>query len=132
MEESIAELTRYYGDLWSKGSDAMSIPSGIVKTELEAKQLTAFFFWTSWAAGTNRPGEAHTYTANWPFDPLVGNRPLPSALVCVLIFGSYLMMRRAIEEPTQRARARLAYGVALVALRRLLTPPSRPGPHAHG
>lgn len=29
---------------------------------------------------------------------------LTSALVCVLIFCAYLMMRRAIEEPTQRAR----------------------------
>ncbi|MBV8553217.1 MAG: cytochrome c biogenesis protein CcsA [Acidobacteriaceae bacterium] len=29
---------------------------------------------------------------------------LTSALVCVLIFSAYLMMRRAIEEPTQRAR----------------------------
>ena len=29
---------------------------------------------------------------------------LTSALVCVLIFSSYVMMRRAIEEPTQRAR----------------------------
>lgn len=29
---------------------------------------------------------------------------LTSALVCVLIFCAYVMMRRAIEEPTQRAR----------------------------
>jgi heme exporter protein C len=29
---------------------------------------------------------------------------LTSALVCVLIFFGYLMMRRAIDEPTQRAR----------------------------
>ncbi len=29
---------------------------------------------------------------------------LTSALVCVLIFSAYIMMRRAIDEPTQRAR----------------------------
>ncbi|HLH05531.1 MAG TPA: cytochrome c biogenesis protein CcsA [Bryobacteraceae bacterium] len=29
---------------------------------------------------------------------------LTSALVCVLIFAAYVMMRRAIDEPTQRAR----------------------------
>lgn len=29
---------------------------------------------------------------------------LTSALVCVLIFSAYLMLRRAIDEPTQRAR----------------------------
>lgn len=29
---------------------------------------------------------------------------LTSALVCILIFAAYLMLRRAIDEPTQRAR----------------------------
>ncbi len=29
---------------------------------------------------------------------------LTSALVCILIFSGYLMLRRAIDEPTQRAR----------------------------
>jgi nitric oxide reductase subunit B len=36
--------------------------------------LTAFFFWSSWSAATNRPGEdALSYTSNWPHEPLVGN-----------------------------------------------------------
>ena len=29
---------------------------------------------------------------------------LTSALVCILIFSGYLMLRRAVDEPTQRAR----------------------------
>src|SRR5690606_25199491 len=37
--------------------------------------LTGFFFWTSWAATTERPGSDITYTANWPHEPLVGNTP---------------------------------------------------------
>ena len=39
------------------------------------RQLAAFFFWTSWAASTNRPDDTITYTNNWPHEPLVGNRP---------------------------------------------------------
>lgn len=78
-------LVAYYTDLWSKGSDAMSIPKGTVDSPEHGRQMAAFFFWTSWAAGTNRPGEAHTYTANWPFDPLAGNRPLPSALIWSIV-----------------------------------------------
>ncbi|MFN7988962.1 MAG: nitric-oxide reductase large subunit [Thermoanaerobaculia bacterium] len=39
------------------------------------KALTAFFFWTSWAATTERPGQAITYTNNWPHEPLVENHP---------------------------------------------------------
>ncbi len=35
----------------------------------------------------------------WTWDPR-----LTSALVCILIFSGYLMLRRAIDEPTQRAR----------------------------
>ncbi|OSI10529.1 nitric-oxide reductase large subunit [Neisseria canis] len=38
-------------------------------------QLTKFFFWTSWAASTNRPDHNATYTANWPHEPLIGNVP---------------------------------------------------------
>ncbi len=37
--------------------------------------LTGFFWWTSWAAMTERPGSAITYTNNWPSEPLIGNRP---------------------------------------------------------
>jgi nitric oxide reductase subunit B len=109
---AIPALVAYYTQLWSDGSDAMSIPPGVVKTAEQGRQLTAFFFWTAWAAGTNRPGETYTYTANWPFDPLVGNGPLPSALVwsiasvLLLIAGTglaiYLYMKGRdgeVEEP---------------------------------
>jgi len=41
----------------------------------EAKAVEAFFFWTAWAATTERPGQSITYTSNWPHEPLVGNTP---------------------------------------------------------
>jgi len=37
--------------------------------------LTGFFFWASWACVTERPGEAISYTNNWPHEPLVDNKP---------------------------------------------------------
>lgn len=38
--------------------------------------LPAFFFWSSWAAATDRPGETHlSYTSNWPHEPLIDNVP---------------------------------------------------------
>jgi heme exporter protein C len=36
---------------------------------------------------------------------------LTSALVCILIFSGYLMLRRAIDEPTQRARLSAALAI---------------------
>ena len=43
--------------------------------------IGAFFFWTSLAAVTERPGEPISYTQNWPYEPLVGNTPTPAALI---------------------------------------------------
>jgi len=38
--------------------------------------LAGFFFWSAWAAATDRPGETGvSYTSNWPHEPLVDNTP---------------------------------------------------------
>jgi len=60
--------------------------------------LTAFFFWTSWVAATQRPDSEVTYTNNWPHEPLIDNRPtgeniLWSVLsVAILIAGVGLLV----------------------------------------
>ena len=48
--------------------------------------LTAFIWWSSWSAVTNRPGKHISYTNNWPHDPLVGNTP-PSHLLLWTVFS---------------------------------------------
>ena len=102
--------------------------------------MADFFFWTAWAAVTNRPGEDVTYTANFPFDPLAGNKPLPSALgwsitsVVLLILGTalalffYLRLRAkdpehapaipalGVPSPTPSQRATLPYFVVAILL----------------
>ena len=47
----------------------------------EARQVSAFYFWTAWGATTNRPGDTITYTSNWPHEPLVGNVPTTGTLL---------------------------------------------------
>lgn len=48
--------------------------------------LTAFFFWSSWAASTDRPGEnGLSYTSNWPHEPLVDNTMAPSAALWSMV-----------------------------------------------
>ncbi len=47
--------------------------------------LAAFFFWTSWAAATERPGMSMTYTNNWPHEPLIDNRPTPANVLWSII-----------------------------------------------
>ena len=45
------------------------------------RALAAFFFWTAWAAVTERPGTTKSYTNNWPYEPLVGNAPTSGAFM---------------------------------------------------
>jgi nitric oxide reductase subunit B len=71
----------YYAVLFTEGRTAYSIPQGAQSDPERLQQLAAFFFWTSWAASTNRPGDDVTYTSNWPHEELVGNTPTPDAVV---------------------------------------------------
>jgi nitric oxide reductase subunit B len=79
---AIAAVGAHYTDLFTGGSAASlalreqyAFPLQSRLTADEAASLNAFFFWTSWAAGTERPGDTITYTSNWPHEPLVGNTP---------------------------------------------------------
>jgi nitric oxide reductase subunit B len=78
--------------------DAYSIPVNSIKDAQRMKQLTCFFFWTSWACVTERPGEKVTYTNNWPAEELVGNRPASSLIlwtgfsVIILLAGIGIMV----------------------------------------
>ena len=58
----------------------------------ELRQLSAFVAWTAWASVVTRPGTSHSYTNNFPFDPVAGNTPtadavLWSALSLVFLLG---------------------------------------------
>jgi nitric oxide reductase subunit B len=79
--EAFDVLREHYAALFRNGDDRQGIHAGIVATSQEGHDLASFFAWLAWAAGTLRPGETYTYTSNWPYDPLVGNRPVSGALV---------------------------------------------------
>ena len=67
--------------MFANGKAEYAIPAGAVSDPDRLRKLAAFFFWTSWAASTNRPDEQITYTNNWPYEPLVGNRPTGETVV---------------------------------------------------
>jgi len=84
---SIKQVANHYERLFSDDTSlsdlriAYALPENILKDPEKVTKLTQFFFWTSWAAVTNRPGENVTYTNNWPPDKLVGNTPSGSLIV---------------------------------------------------
>ena len=49
-------LRAYYTDVFATGRSAYAIPSGALTNAAKQHQLAAFFWWTSWACSTNRPG----------------------------------------------------------------------------
>ena len=65
--------------------DAYALKESAVSDPLRRQALTAFFFWTSWAATTQRPNTGATYTNNWPHEPLVGNTPTSANLIWSLV-----------------------------------------------
>jgi nitric oxide reductase subunit B len=73
--------------------EGYAMREGTVDTMEHRRALTAFIWWTAWAATTERPGETGntltpdksgvvskkvTYTNNWPSEPLVDNTPPPA------------------------------------------------------
>jgi len=71
--EAIRATAAHFADVFAHGREAYAIPAGAQPDPVKLRQLSAFIFWTAWAACTQRPGEAVSYTNNWPYEPLVGN-----------------------------------------------------------
>jgi len=75
-------------------------------------RMTEFFFWTAWAASTERPSGGATYTNNWPHEPLIDNKPTAENIiwsvisVVLLIAGigalvwAWAFLRREERHPT--------------------------------
>jgi nitric oxide reductase subunit B len=70
--------------------ESYAMPPDTVATPEHRRHLTAFFFWATWACVTKRPGQAITYTNNWPPDTLVGNRP--TGLLLVVSVASFVLL----------------------------------------
>ncbi len=71
FHHQVGKWTDYFSDpLVNRG-----LLYGHIRDPREIRQLTAFFAWTAWASVANRPGESYSYTNNFPYDPLAGNRP---------------------------------------------------------
>ena len=114
--EAIASNSVFYGGLITNDPalaglrDAYAIPENSLKDPERVRLLNAFFFWTSWACVTERPGQEITYTNNWPAEELVANQPTGSLhlwtgfSVIILLAGIGLMVlyyaRRKNEDET--------------------------------
>ena len=61
--------------------DNGGLPVRVVSDPQELHDLTAFFTWAAWSSVAQRPGTTHSYTNNFPYDPLAGNHASGAALL---------------------------------------------------
>jgi hypothetical protein len=72
----------------------------------ELKALTAYFAWAAWATTANRPGKDYSYTNNWPYEPIAGNRPSTEAYVWSAL-SLITLLSGAGFDPLRRRQVRL-------------------------
>jgi nitric oxide reductase subunit B len=79
--EAFDNLNRHDADVFSNGRNAYAIPPNALSDPVILRAMSAFFWWTAWAASRDRPGTDVSYTQNWPHEPLVGNEPTGGTIV---------------------------------------------------
>ncbi len=72
---------REWSDYFTRKDAAPGLPANYIQNPGELKALTAYFAWAAWATTANRPGKDYSYTNNWPYEPIAGNRPSTEAYV---------------------------------------------------
>jgi len=79
--QAIEQVATYYEKLYGadpelrQSRESFAMKENTLPSAERRADLTKFYFWTAWAAATERPDSNVTYTNNWPHEPLVGNKP---------------------------------------------------------
>lgn len=102
--QAVREVAAHYAALFGDDEalaalrEQYAMKPGSLREAVDREALSAFFFWSAWAATTDRPGEAGlSYTSNWPHEPLVGNTPTAgtgiwSVASVILMLGALALM----------------------------------------
>ncbi|WP_405234439.1 nitric-oxide reductase large subunit [Lentisalinibacter salinarum] len=94
---AIAEVAKHYDSLFANEPEtaalreAYAMKNDTVPDADHRRALSAFYWWTAWAAVTERPGKDITYTSNWPAEELVGNVPPANAYIWTVFSVLFLI-----------------------------------------
>ncbi|WP_130907726.1 MULTISPECIES: nitric-oxide reductase large subunit [unclassified Pseudomonas] len=89
--EAIAQTAEYYHALFGNdpalhhSRESFAMKENTLPDSARRQQLTRFFFWTAWAAATEREGQSATFTNNWPHEPLIDNHPTAENMVWSIV-----------------------------------------------
>ncbi|MDH0895289.1 MULTISPECIES: nitric-oxide reductase large subunit [unclassified Pseudomonas] len=84
---AVRQTADYYNALFSDdpalqpSRKSFAMKENTLPDAARREQMSRFFFWTAWAAATERPESTATYTNNWPHEPLIGNVPTTENLM---------------------------------------------------
>ncbi|MDF2606408.1 MAG: nitric-oxide reductase subunit [Bacillales bacterium] len=85
--EAFNYLSNYYDGLFTNDPkfdelrENYAIPVNSIKDKERMEDMNAFFFWSTWATATNRPGDEVTYSNNWPNEKLIDNEPIGEMVI---------------------------------------------------
>lgn len=89
--EAMALTADYYARLFGGSPELQSTRQHYAMKEVtlpdaqRRERLTEFFFWTAWAAATERHPDGATYTNNWPHEPLINNVPTAENIIWSIV-----------------------------------------------
>ena len=95
--QAILAVSRHYESLFGNDPatatlrENYAMKNDTVPDPEHRRALSAFYWWTAWAATTERPGREITYTNNWPSEPLVDNRPPASTFIWSAFSVTFLL-----------------------------------------
>ncbi|HEF4758204.1 TPA: nitric-oxide reductase large subunit [Pseudomonas putida] len=89
--QAITQTAAYYHALFGNDAalhhsrESFAMKENTLPDAARRQQLTQFFFWTAWAAATERDGQSATFTNNWPHEPLIDNNPTAENVVWSIV-----------------------------------------------
>lgn len=118
---AFGQLQEYYTQMFGKGGKLAGVeafkPANFIPDVEKTRQFAAFCFWGGWLCGAERPGYKHSYTQNWPFDPLAGNNPhgglvfwsAVGVFILILAIGMlfYVYGKLDMQEVAEQQRSRM-------------------------
>lgn len=89
--QAIEQTGEYYSKLFSDDPElrptrvSYAMKENTLPSAERRAQMNDFFFWTAWAAATERPGADITYTNNWPHETLIDNVPSAENIIWSIV-----------------------------------------------
>jgi nitric oxide reductase subunit B len=89
--QAIEQTGEYYSKLFSDDPELRStrvsyaMKENTLPSAERRAQMNDFFFWTAWAAATERPDADITYTNNWPHETLIDNVPSAENIIWSIV-----------------------------------------------